>query len=184
LVTRDPAHRIHTLAQEVGELLAAQGLTLVTAESCTAGGVAYAITQIAGSSAWFEQGMIVYSNAAKQRMLGVPAICLRNYGAVSEPVARAMALGALQHSAAQLAVAVTGIAGPGGGSAAKPVGTVCFAWALRNDTAATAKARSETRHFDGDRAAVRTCSIIVALEGLRSMLSTSISLHSSSPVNI
>jgi len=162
----DPAIRIHTLAQEVGTLLAAQGLTLVTAESCTAGGVAYAVTQIAGSSGWFEQGMIVYSNEAKQRLLAVPAVFLRDHGAVSEPVAQAMALGALHRCAAQLAVAVTGIAGPGGGSAAKPVGTVCFAWALRREASAAPITQTATRHFTGDRAAVRTQAIIESLDGL------------------
>jgi len=162
----DPAIRIHALAREVGALLVAQGLKLVTAESCTAGGVAYAVTQIAGSSGWFAQGMIVYSNEAKQRMLAVPAAFLRDYGAVSEPVAKAMALGALRKSAAQLAVAVTGIAGPGGGSAAKPVGTVCFAWALRRAPSASPLAQTATRHFAGDRAAVRTCAIIESLDGL------------------
>lgn len=162
----DPVIRIQVLAQELGALLAPQGLAVVTAESCTAGGVAYAITSVPGSSAWFDRGMIVYADEAKQRMLGVPAAYLRDYGAVSEPVARAMALGALQHSAAQLAVAVTGIAGPDGGSAGKPVGTVCFAWALQRDPSALARAQAATRHFPGDRAAVRTQSIIAALEGL------------------
>lgn len=162
----DAVARIQALSEELGAVLAPQGLAVVTAESCTAGGVAYAITGVPGSSAWFDRGMIVYANEAKQRMLGVPTAYLRDYGAVSEPVARAMALGALQHSAAQLAVAVTGIAGPGGGSADKPVGTVCFAWALRRDPAALARAQAATRHFPGDRAAVRTQSIIVALEGL------------------
>ena len=165
----DLGARIGILAQEVGALLAAHGIVAVTAESCTAGGVAYAITQIAGSSAWFDRGMIVYSNEAKQRMLGVPPAYLRDFGAVSEPVARAMALGALQHSAAQVAVAVTGIAGPGGGSADKPVGTVCFAWAVQRDPAAVAAVRTATRHFSGDRAAVRTHAIIAALEGLRAL---------------
>jgi len=162
----DPAIRIYALAQNLGAQLAAQGLTVVTAESCTAGGVAYAITQIAGSSAWFQQGMVVYSNEAKQSMLGVSADCLREYGAVSEPVARAMALGALGQSGAQLAVAVSGIAGPGGGSLHKPVGTVCFAWAAQGAPLLPADVITATRHFPGDRAAVRTASIVAALEGL------------------
>jgi nicotinamide-nucleotide amidase len=166
----DSAQRLLTLANEVGRLLAAQSLVVVTAESCTAGGVAYAITQIPGSSAWFERGMIVYSDEAKQRMLGVPPTYLRDFGAVSEPVARAMAMGALQHSTAQVAVSVTGIAGPGGGSEQKPVGTVCFAWALQREPPALAWVQTSTRHFSGDRAAVRTQSIIEALDGLRQML--------------
>ena len=166
----DPAERLLVLAREVGALLSAQGVMVVTAESCTAGGVAYALTQIPGSSAWYDRGMIVYSNDAKQRMLGVPPTYLRDYGAVSEPVARAMALGALQPGAPQLAVAVTGIAGPAGGSASKPVGTVCFAWAVRRAPAGAARVETATRHFDGDRAAVRTAAIIAALAGMRTML--------------
>jgi nicotinamide-nucleotide amidase len=167
----DTAQRLYTLSQDVGARLAAQSLVLVTAESCTAGGVAYAITQIPGSSAWFDRGMIVYSDEAKQRMLGVPPTYLRDFGAVSEPVARAMAMGALQHSTAQVSVAVTGIAGPGGGSAEKPVGTVCFAWALQRDPVAVAWVQTATRHFPGDRAAVRTQSIIECLDGVRQLLS-------------
>jgi len=168
----DPAARIEPLAQEVGTLLAAQGLTVVTAESCTAGGVAYAITQIAGSSAWFNEGMVVYSNDAKQRMLGVRAQELRDHGAVSEPVARAMALGAMRSSGARVAVAVTGIAGPGGGTRQKPVGTVCFCWSLQREPAAAIVAHTSTCHFAGDRAAVRTQSIIEALDGLVRLLRT------------
>jgi nicotinamide-nucleotide amidase len=166
----DAGNRLYSLAQDVGALLSAQGLVMVTAESCTAGGVAYAVTQIPGSSAWFDRGMIVYSNEAKQRMLGVPPAYLRDYGAVSEPVARAMAIGALQHSTAQAAVAVTGIAGPDGGTPDKPVGTVCFCWALHREAAAVPWARTATRHFEGDRAAVRTQSIIESLDGLRQLL--------------
>lgn len=162
--------RLLALAQRLGAQLQEQRLVLATAESCTAGGVAYAVTQIPGSSGWFDRGAIVYSNEAKQRMLGVPAAYLRDFGAVSEPVARAMALGMLQHSAAQTAIAVTGIAGPEGGSVEKPVGTVCFAWALRRDPAAAPWVRTTTRHFDGDRAAVRTQSIEAALEGMSQVL--------------
>ena len=166
----DTGSRLYTLAQDVGSLLAAQGLVLVTAESCTAGGVAYAVTQVPGSSAWFDRGMVVYSNEAKLRMLGVPPAYLRDYGAVSEPVARAMALGALQHSAAHVAIAVTGIAGPDGGTPDKPVGTVCFAWAQRRDAGAAPWVRTATRHFSGDRAAVRTQSIAEALAGMKETL--------------
>jgi nicotinamide-nucleotide amidase len=160
------------LAQRLGQLLQAQRAWLTTAESCTAGGVAYAVTQIAGSSAWFDRGFVTYSNAAKHALLGVPEPLLAAHGAVSEPVARAMAAGALAASGAQVAVAITGIAGPAGGSPAKPVGTVCFAWA-RARGAAGAPANDlvvATRHFAGDRAAVRSASIIAALQGLVDLL--------------
>lgn len=166
----DPGARLLSLARGLGRLLRDANLQLATAESCTAGGVAYAVTQVPGSSAWFDRGMVVYSNDAKQRMLGVPQVYLRDYGAVSEPVARAMALGALQQSAAHVAIAVTGIAGPDGGTAEKPVGTVCFAWALRRDAGSAPWARTTTRHFDGDRAAVRTQAIAEALDGMIELL--------------
>jgi nicotinamide-nucleotide amidase len=130
--------------------------------------VAYAVTQIAGSSQWFDRGFVTYSNAAKRQLLGVAADDLRQFGAVSEQVARAMARGALGASDAQLAVAVTGIAGPDGGSAAKPVGLVCFCWALRRG--GELRLCTESRRFDGDRAAVRTQAIILALEGSLRML--------------
>lgn len=164
----DPRDRIAALAAAVGAALRARGLMLATAESCTAGGVAYAVTQVAGSSAWFDRGFVTYSNAAKRQMLGVPAADLDAHGAVSEPVARAMVLGALAESDAQVALAVTGIAGPAGGSADKPVGLVCFAWGQRR--AAATAVRTARRRFDGDRAAVRTRSIIVALEGVLEVL--------------
>lgn len=174
----DPVQRIMDLARAAGALLVVRRLCVVTAESCTGGGIAYALTQIPGSSAWFERGMIVYSDEAKRTMLDVPDADLRAYGAVSEPVAAAMACGALQHSTAQLALAVTGIAGPAGGTPAKPVGTVCFAWARRglgdlsdpDDACAPARARTATVRLPGDRAAVRTRSIQYALEGLCEVL--------------
>jgi nicotinamide-nucleotide amidase len=162
------AQRIVRLAEDVGTALLARRMWLATAESCTAGGVAYAVTQVAGSSRWFDRGFVTYSNAAKRQMLGVSAVDLRLYGAVSEPVARAMARGALVASDAQVAVGITGIAGPGGGSAEKPVGMVCFSWALRR--AGELRLRTETRRLRGDRAAVRTQAIVVALEGLLQML--------------
>ena len=149
------------LALRLGKALKARGMMLATAESCTGGGVAAAITGIAGSSGWFERGFVTYSNEAKQDMLGVSAATLIAYGAVSEQVAVEMATGALLHSGAQVAVAVTGIAGPGGGSADKPVGTVCFAWAQRG-----AAARVQTRSFTGNRASVRRQSVAAALRGL------------------
>lgn len=157
---------LRRLPQQLGERLAARGLRLVTAESCTAGGVAYAVTQVAGSSAWFDRGFVTYSNEAKRDQLGVAAALLRAHGAVSEPVARAMALGALAASEATVAVAITGIAGPAGGSAEKPVGTVCFAWAIGGGAGDVPWTRTETRRFDGDRAAVRTQAIVAALAGL------------------
>ncbi|MEG2155098.1 MAG: nicotinamide-nucleotide amidohydrolase family protein [Burkholderiaceae bacterium] len=158
------AQHLLDLSCELGQHLSAGALVLATAESCTAGGVAYAVTQVAGSSAWFDRGFVTYSNEAKRDQLGVPAALIDRHGAVSESVARAMALGALAHSRANLAVAVSGIAGPGGGSVPKPVGTVCFSWARRQG--ATVTARTATLHLTGDRAAVRTQAIVVALEGL------------------
>ena len=130
---------------------------LAAAESCTGGMVAAACTDLAGSSAWLERGFVTYSNAAKTQMLGVDAQLITSHGAVSEPVARAMAQGALQHSAAQVALAITGVAGPGGGSDAKPVGTVWFAFA------GPWGVHSEVQHFGGDRAAVRQAAALHAL---------------------
>lgn len=164
------AQTIEQLAQRLGIALRRQHSTLATAESCTAGGVAYAVTLVPGSSAWFDRGFVTYSNDAKVQLLGVPAADLREFGAVSEPVARAMAIGALSHSAAQVALAITGIAGPDGGTPAKPVGTVCFAWAIRRDASAAPWVRTETRRFDGDRAAVRTQSIVLSLQTLVTLL--------------
>ena len=144
----------------VGRGLKRAKARLVTAESCTGGWVAQAVTSIAGSSAWFERGFVTYSNAAKRELLGVKARTLRKHGAVSEETAREMARGALARSKGTLALAVTGIAGPGGGSPDKPVGMVCFAWADRK------KLRSETRRFSGDRENVRRKSVVRALEGV------------------
>ena len=148
------------LARRVGERLSASGQRLATAESCTGGWVAQAITAIAGSSDWFDRGFITYSNEAKQEMLGVRADTLARHGAVSEDTAREMVQGALVRSKSTLALAVTGIAGPGGGSPQKPVGMVCFAWASRQSI------RAETKHFSGDRESVRRLSVIHALEGV------------------
>jgi nicotinamide-nucleotide amidase len=133
----------------------------VSAESCTGGWVAQAVTSIAGSSEWFERGFVTYSNASKQEMLGVRKSTLKRHGAVSEETAREMAAGALKRSRGTIALAVTGVAGPSGGSAAKPVGMVCFAWATRRG-----RLRSETRRFRGGREAVRRQSVIRALEGV------------------
>lgn len=165
-----PGDQLERLSARLGMSLRAQHLVLATAESCTAGGIAYAVTLTPGSSQWFDRGFVTYTNDSKLQVLGVAPAYLRDFGAVSEPVARAMALGALSHSAAQVVVAVTGIAGPDGGSAAKPVGTVCFAWALRRDPAQSAWVKTQTRRFDGDRATVRTQSIVFALETLIELL--------------
>ena len=148
------------LALQLGQRLLEHGLMIATAESCTGGMVAAALTDIAGSSNWFERGFVTYSNEAKAEVLAVPPETIADHGAVSEAVARAMADGALLESRAQLAVAVTGIAGPGGAVPGKPVGTVCFAWAQQGVPTA-----SETMHFDGDRAAVRSRSVAHALGG-------------------
>ena len=152
------------LAADLGERLAAAGLVLVTAESCTGGWIAKCMTDIAGSSGWLDCGFVSYSNAAKQEMLGVDAATLALYGAVSEPVVQQMAEGAMGRSAAQVAVAVSGIAGPGGGSAEKPVGMVCFGFALPDGVS------TETRHFAGDRDAVRRQSVRHALSRLIELL--------------
>lgn len=140
---------IRQLAAQLGAALKAHGLMLSTAESCTGGGVAQAITAIAGSSEWFDCGFVTYSNASKTRMLGVPPELLAKHGAVSEETAVAMAQGALKNSAAQVALATTGIAGPGGAAPGKPVGTVCFACATAGHIV------SFRQHFSGDRHAVR-----------------------------
>jgi nicotinamide-nucleotide amidase len=166
----DLAHTIERLAERLGAELQAQHLTLATAESSTAGGIGFAVTLVPGSSGWYDRGFITYSNEAKQQVLGVSPAYLRDFGAVSEPVSRAMALGALSHSAAQVALAVTGIAGPEGGSPEKPVGTVCFAWALRRDPASAPWVMTDTKRLEGDRAAVRTRSIVIALETLIGLL--------------
>lgn len=160
----DAAAHIERLAAALGRGLRDNAMTLATAESCTAGGIAYAVTMQAGSSAWFDRGFVTYSNESKVQQLGVSPAYLRDFGAVSEPVARQMALGALTHSGAQIAVAVTGIAGPDGGTPEKPVGTVCFGWAIRRDPAAAPWVQTATRRFEGNRAAVRTQSIVAALE--------------------
>ena len=137
---------------------------LATAESCTGGMIAAACTDLAGSSAWFERGFVTYSNEAKTQMLGVDAALIAQHGAVSEEVVRAMVQGAITHSRAQVAVAVTGVAGPTGGSAAKPVGTVWFGFAT------PAGVVTETLRFEGDRAAVRQATVNHALARLVSLL--------------
>jgi nicotinamide-nucleotide amidase len=146
-------NEIDSLAAQLGAALLARKLMMATAESCTGGGVAAAITSIAGSSDWFDRGFVTYSNQAKHDMLGVPLALIEQHGAVSEEVARAMAEGALTHSRAQVAISITGVAGPSGGSAAKPVGTVWLGVALRTPQGITTQA--SLHHYPGDRAEVR-----------------------------
>ncbi|MCB1948553.1 CinA family protein [Nitrosomonas sp.] len=162
----DDENAITQLAARVGKCLRQKDLLLVSAESCTGGWLGQAVTAIAGSSAWYERGFITYSNDAKNELLNVSLAILGKYGAVSEEAARSMALGAQKNSHAHVSVAITGIAGPAGGSKTKPVGTVCFAWMLK-DGALT----SETCHFSGDRESVRRQSVIKALNGILSLLS-------------
>ncbi|MBL8413808.1 MAG: CinA family protein [Propionivibrio sp.] len=152
---------LETFAAQVGALLLANGQKLATAESCTGGWVGQCLTAVAGSSDWFERGFVTYSNVAKHEMLGVDNETLLAHGAVSEATAAAMAAGALRHSHADWALAITGVAGPGGGSPDKPVGTVCFAWA-----GAEGQLDSQTCHFKGAREEVRAQSVAHALNGL------------------
>jgi len=152
------------LARRLGRLLKRRRQKLVTAESCTGGWAAQAVTAIAGSSDWFERGFVTYSNAAKQELLRVRRSTLKKHGAVSEETAREMALGALARSRASVAVSVTGVAGPGGGSRDKPVGMVCFGWAQGR------RLRSETRKFNGNRESVRRQSVVHALKGVMALL--------------
>jgi nicotinamide-nucleotide amidase len=155
---------VHQLAVRVGNALRDTRLMLTTAESCTGGMVATAITDISGSSGWFERGFVTYSNQAKTEMIGVPADLIDKHGAVSEPVARAMAEGALRNSRAQVSLAITGIAGPGGGTETKPVGMVSFAWSNRLNTSV------ETHVFKGDREQIRVQAAAHALRGLLELL--------------
>ena len=149
-----------SLCRLLADLLLKKQCFLATAESCTGGLIAGACTDLAGSSQWFERGFVTYSNAAKTDMLGVDADLIAQFGAVSEEVAAAMALGAIAYSKAQVSVAVTGVAGPAGGSVEKPVGTVWVAWCVSGLTS------TELCHFDGDRAMVRALTVQRALQGL------------------
>jgi nicotinamide-nucleotide amidase len=148
------------LAERVGRALQAKGLLLATAESCTGGGVSHAITEIAGSSEWFDCGFVTYSNASKTALLDVPAVLIAQFGAVSAEVAGAMAEGALANSNAHVAISTTGIAGPGGAVPGKPVGTVCFGWAKEHHT------HTERLVFSGDRQSVRCQTVVHSLKGL------------------
>ncbi len=156
--TDDP--EILERCERLARTLKTRGWMLASAESCTGGLIAACCTGLSGSSDWFERGFVTYSNAAKTEQLGVPAGLIETHGAVSEPVARAMALGAAAHSRAQVSVAVTGVAGPTGGSPDKPVGTVWFGWTIQG------QAWTEWCRFDGDRDAVRTATVRHALDGL------------------
>ena len=149
---------LYELAEKAGRMLSGHRLMLVTAESCTGGWVAEAVTAVPGSSGWFERGFVTYTYISKREMLGVRGETLEEHGAVSEPVVLEMVTGALAASHAQVGIAVSGVAGPSGGTPEKPVGTVCFAWGMK-DRAPFA----ETRHFSGDREAVRRASVIHAL---------------------
>ena len=152
------------LAARVGRHLQGGRRAVAAAESCTGGWIAKALTDVAGSSQWFIEGFVTYSNTSKMRRLGVPEAVLERSGAVSEAAVRAMAKGALSHTGAQLAVAVTGIAGPGGAVAGKPVGTVWLAWAVRHGRGI--RVVTQLRHFRGDRDTVRRKTVRAALEGL------------------
>ena len=154
----------HT-AYQLGEALLEKGWMLACAESCTGGGIAAALTEIAGSSQWFDRGFVTYSNQAKQDMLGVASETLNRHGAVSKQTVREMVTGALSCSDAQVSVAVSGIAGPGGGTAEKPVGTVCLAWQVTGE-----EPMVRTEHFSGDRASVREQTVLSALQGLLSVV--------------
>lgn len=157
--------QLYRLAEQVGQALKARGLMLATAESCTGGWVAEAVTMVPGSSDWFERGFVTYTYISKREMLGVSDATLSTHGAVSEQTVREMVKGALANSHAQVAVAVSGTAGPGGGTLEKPVGTVCLAWALKDGDL-----RSETRHMAGNREAVRKQSVEHALKGVLRLL--------------
>lgn len=156
---------LRSAAARLAEKLLARDLKLATAESCTAGWIAKCCTDLAGSSAWFERGFVSYSNAAKQQLLGVEQAVLESEGAVSEAVALQMAAGALANSEAEVCVAVTGIAGPDGGSEDKPVGTVWFGWAVPGG-----QSKAECMCFNGDRETVRRHTVMHALEGLTERL--------------
>lgn len=156
---------IFHLATKAGTALKSRGLLLTSAESCTGGWVAQAITAVPGSSGWFERGFITYSDLSKYEMLGVSPVILNKHGAVSEQTAREMAKGALKNSPAHISLAVTGIAGPAGGSESKPVGTVCFAWIFKETFT-----KSKTYFFEGSREAVRCQSVNLALRGILNLL--------------
>ncbi len=157
---------LYRLAEETGKILLQRGFRLATAESCTGGWVGMVMTAVPGSSAWYERGFITYTNEAKREMLGVAENTLDRWGAVSEATVGEMALGALRHSTANMAVSISGIAGPGGGTAQKPVGTVCLAWAATDGSRLATTCR-----FGGDRSEIRARSVAAALRGIIEFLS-------------
>ena len=157
---------LYGLAGKVGDALKARKLMLATAESCTGGWVGQVVTMVPGSSQWFDRGFVTYTNDAKREMLGVRKETLKKFGAVSEQTVREMVDGALSHSKAHVVLAVSGIAGPDGGSPGRPVGTVCLAWGRKKG----GPARSLIQHYSGDRDAVRRQSVITALEGVLALL--------------
>jgi len=161
----DPA--LYRLAEELGEGLKARGLMLATAESCTGGWVSQVVTMVPGSSDWFERGFVTYTYISKREMLGVDGATLERYGAVSEEVVRQMVSGALERSHAQVAIGVSGVAGPGGGTPDKPVGTVCFGWGSKGGAC-----RTETVRLLGDRDAVRRQAVERALRGVLELLAS------------
>ena len=161
----DPA--LYRLAEELGEGLKTRGLMLATAESCTGGWVSQAVTMVPGSSDWFERGFVTYTYISKREMLGVDGATLERYGAVSDEVVRQMVSGALERSHAQVAIGVSGVAGPGGGTPDKPVGTVCFGWGSKGGAC-----RTETVRFLGDRDAVRRQAVERALRGVLELLAS------------
>ena len=156
---------MNLLATKVGAALQSHGMMLATAESCTGGGVASAVTEISGSSGWFDRGFVTYSNQAKVDMLSVSTDTLARFGAVSEATVREMVAGALRHSQAQIALAVSGIAGPGGGTAEKPVGTVWFAWGIKDGVSV-----ARMHQLAGSRAEIRAQAVHIALQGVLELL--------------
>lgn len=160
------SNELINLAEQVGKKLQEKGLLLATAESCTGGGVSQAVTEIAGSTAWFECGFVTYSNASKTAMLDVPPALLAQFGSVSEEVAAAMAEGALTNSSAHISLSTTGIAGPTGAVPGKPVGTVCFGWSVTDGGSNRKTTHTERLVFAGDRAQVREQTVVHALKGL------------------
>lgn len=163
-MTQSLEQEIYCICVELGQRAMQKGVTMATAESCTAGGISYYITEVPGSSRWFDRGYVTYTNQAKTEMLGVTPATLSAYGAVSEETVREMALGALEKSGAHIAVAVSGIAGPGGAVPGKPLGTVCFGFARR--AAHGPVVFTDTQCFSGDRKAVRLATIRQAVQGL------------------
>ncbi|HEY4732334.1 MAG TPA: CinA family protein [Gammaproteobacteria bacterium] len=157
--------QLHNLAIRIGDEACRCQVMLTTAESCTGGWVAEVLTSVAGSSRWFERGFVTYSNLSKQEMLGVNGETIKQHGAVSEQTVREMAEGALRHSHAQISLAISGVAGPGGAVLDKPVGTVCLAWAASGYVS-----RSISRHFSGNREEIRRQAVVAALDGLLEVL--------------